>query len=269
MTQRRIPRRTTAALAGAGLIALAAAPGAAAAPATPDPARTAGALAAADSGALADAAAEALGALPALPGAPGAPGAAAVRQPWFGARVPATATRVIAVESTGGSDARLLRYRRVPGGWAPVGDPVAAKVGSAGIGADYREGVPRTPAGAYPLESAFGRAPDPGAKLPYRRLDGEDWWVSDPASPAYNTHQRCRPGTCPFDESRSEHLIDYAVYDHALVMGVNRARVPGAGSAFFIHSTNGAATGGCVAVPTATVVELLRWADAGTWVALR
>ena len=50
-----------------------------------------------------------------------------------------------------------------------------------------------------------------------------------------------------------------AVYDHAIVIGYNQARVPGAGSAIFLHVSNGRATGGCVATDVGTVVKLLRW----------
>jgi L,D-peptidoglycan transpeptidase YkuD (ErfK/YbiS/YcfS/YnhG family) len=93
--------------------------------------------------------------------------------------------------------------------------------------------------------------------------------VSDVDSPDYNTHQRCARGTCPFNESRSENLYEQgAVYDHALVMGVNSQRVPGGGSAFFLHVTNGAPTAGCVAIPASTLVSIMRWVRPGTVIAL-
>ncbi|MGI8816502.1 MAG: L,D-transpeptidase family protein [Pseudonocardia sp.] len=121
----------------------------------------------------------------------------------------------------------------------------------------------RTPAGSFSLDQAFGRTANPGTRLPYRLVGDQDWWVSDPSSPAYNSYQRCRPGSCPFDESAGENLgRSGPSYDHALVIGYNTTSpVPGAGSAFFLHVDAGVASAGCVEVPRAGVVELLRWLD--------
>ena len=138
-----------------------------------------------------------------------------------------------------------------------------------GISSSYGEYSSATPAGVFAITSAFGRQPDPGAGLPYLRVDNSDWWVSDVNSPDYNTHQRCARGTCPFNESKSENLGEQgAVYDYALVMGVNAQRVPGGGSAFFVHVTNGAATAGCVAIAASTLVSILRWVRPGTVIVL-
>ena len=35
--------------------------------------------------------------------------------------------------------------------------------------------------------------------------------------------------------------------------------VPGKGSAFFLHVTNGAPTAGCVAVPQASLLAIMKW----------
>lgn len=203
-----------------------------------------------------------------IPGA-GDAGAVTGEQPWFAAQVPAIATQVVAVESTGGTTASLQRYERSGLGWTPVGEPVAATVGKNGLGGVAKEGDARTPAGVYTLNTAFGRAKDPGARVPYFQADNDDWWVGDSKSPMYNTHQECAPGTCPFDESSSEHLASYDVYDYALVMGVNPERRPYGGSAFFLHESNGSPTLGCVGVPTDVVRDLVTWADATTFIALR
>jgi L,D-peptidoglycan transpeptidase YkuD (ErfK/YbiS/YcfS/YnhG family) len=45
-----------------------------------------------------------------------------------------------------------------------------------------------------------------------------------------------------------------------VVIDYNRFPVrAGAGSAFFLHVTDGSATAGCVAVPQDTLVTLMRW----------
>ena len=167
---------------------------------------------------------------------------------------------VVASSSTA-TTAELTAGQHGVDGWMPVLGPVPARVGARGVGA-VSEGSARTPAGTFGLTEAFGRAADPGTALPYRTVDGDDWWVSDVASPRYDQHARCAPGSCDFDESVSEHLATVgAVYDHAVVIDHDPAGRPGAGSAFFLHVTGGAPTAGCVAVDRASVVRLLRWLD--------
>ncbi|WP_189255778.1 L,D-transpeptidase family protein [Lentzea flava] len=193
---------------------------------------------------------------------------ARVEAPWFAGRV-GGATQVISVVGAGGSSATLSTWQKSGNDWAQVIGGVAAKVGSPGISGSYGESSSATPAGVFGITGAFGRQADPGAGVSYFQLDSSDWWVSDVNSPDYNTHQRCARGTCPFNESTSENLIEHgAVYDYALVMGVNSQRVPGAGSAFFVHVTNGAPTAGCVAVPAGTLVSIMRWVRPGTVIAL-
>jgi L,D-peptidoglycan transpeptidase YkuD (ErfK/YbiS/YcfS/YnhG family) len=170
-----------------------------------------------------------------------------------------TVTAPSAAASTG----VLTAWERSAAGWAPVLGPLPARLGAAGTGV-VTEGSRRTPAGTYTLTEAFGRLADPGTALPYRVLDDQDWWVSDPDSPLYNRHTRCTPGSCPFREETGEHLLQFgAVYDHAIVIDHNRAGVPGAGSAFFLHITDGSPTAGCVAVDRDGLVALLRWLHPG------
>ena len=188
--------------------------------------------------------------------------------PWFASSV-GGATRVISVVGNGGSNAVLSTWQKSGEDWTAVIDSVTAKVGSPGISTSYGESSAATPAGVFAITSAFGRQPNPGTGMSYLHVDNSDWWVSDVSSPDYNTHQRCAPGTCPFNEQASENLWNAGgVYDYALVMGVNSRRVPGAGSAFFVHVTNGAPTAGCVAIPASTLVSTLRWVQPGTVIAL-
>ncbi|TVT62476.1 hypothetical protein FNH05_00870 [Amycolatopsis rhizosphaerae] len=114
----------------------------------------------------------------------------------------------------------------------------------------------------------FGGSLTPGGcVVPARRYLGLR--VGDVNSPDYNTHQRCARGTCPFNEQASENLWNTgAVYDYALVIGVNTRRVPGAGSVFFLHVSDGASTAGCVAIRASTLVSILRWVQAGTLIAV-
>jgi L,D-peptidoglycan transpeptidase YkuD (ErfK/YbiS/YcfS/YnhG family) len=179
---------------------------------------------------------------------------------------PGGSTQVVTVvaSSSRATTARLTAWELGPGGWRAVLGPVSARIGSAGVG-QASESTTRTPAGVFPLTEGFGRQGDPGTGLPYRVVDGQDWWVSDVGSPLYNQHARCAPGTCPFDESVSENLqAAGSVYDYAVVIDYNRGGTPGAGSAFFLHVSNGAPTAGCVAIDRGSLVALLRWLDPGS-----
>ena len=48
-------------------------------------------------------------------------------------------------------------------------------------------------------------------------------------------------------------------YDYAAVIAYNTARVPGLGSAIFLHVGTGSATAGCVSLPERELLTVLRW----------
>lgn len=180
-----------------------------------------------------------------------------------GVPVPAAGTNqlvTVLVPAATSATGTLRAWQRSGNGWNTVIGPIKVKVGTDGIGT-AREGVNRSPRGTFPLDRAFGRQPNPGTALPYQRVGDSDWWVSDTRSAAYNTMRSCKPGTCTFDESAGENLGRAgASYDYAMVIGYNTAPVqPGAGSAFFVHVDAGAPSAGCVEVPRAEVLNLLRW----------
>ena len=120
------------------------------------------------------------------------------------------------------------------------------------------EGDGRTPAGTYGFQLAFGTGPDPGVHYPYRQAGTSDVWVDDASSPLYNTWQQL-----PADGrwSSAESLDQPAPYREAAAIAFNTARVPGKGSAIFLHASLGHGTAGCVAVAEPTLMTLLRWLD--------
>jgi L,D-peptidoglycan transpeptidase YkuD (ErfK/YbiS/YcfS/YnhG family) len=170
----------------------------------------------------------------------------------------------VVAPSRSSTTATLTAWVREGAGWRSAIGPVTANVGSSGIG-EASETVTRTPAGVFGLTEAFGILASNGTKLPYFKVDDSDWWVSDAASPAYNTHIRCIPGTCSFNEKSGEHLLAAGgVYNHAVVINYNRGPItPGAGSAFFLHVSNGRPTAGCVSVPSDQLDAIMRWLDPG------
>ena len=175
-----------------------------------------------------------------------------------------SATRVITVvaPSAGSTTATLQAWSRAPGGgWLRYGGALLAHVGTQGLITAPSESRSATPIGSFGLTQAFGSQADPGTPLPYFRTDGADWWVSDVNSPLYNQHARCWPGSCSFNTAVSENLYQAGhVYSYAVVIDYNRfpARA-GAGSAFFLHVTDGGPTAGCVSIPAANLASLMRW----------
>jgi L,D-peptidoglycan transpeptidase YkuD (ErfK/YbiS/YcfS/YnhG family) len=171
--------------------------------------------------------------------------------------------QVVAVVANGAAAATavLTAWERTGTGRIRVLGPIPAWIGRDGVG-QASESTAHTPAGMWPLTEAFGTEPAQ-TRLPYRRVTTADWWVSDVDSPCYNTHFSGAPGTCPFDETAGENLgAAGPAYAHAVVIGYNRDPVvAGAGSAFFLHVTDGRPTAGCVAIPKPDLEVLLRWLD--------
>lgn len=201
----------------------------------------------------------------------GAPAALAGFTPWF-ARSVGTATQVLSVTGTGGSDAKLDVWQRTGAGWQPVtgGIAIPAKIGAKGMSPDHYDGSMMTPKGIYTLDFAFGTEPNPGSGLRYVQVGPDHWWDGDMKSPTYNTMQVCKKEQCRFNTSLSAGTenLDIPQYAHAVVMGVNKARVPGKGGAFFVHSTDGGPTAGCVALDDATLVKIMRWLRPGALIAI-
>jgi L,D-peptidoglycan transpeptidase YkuD (ErfK/YbiS/YcfS/YnhG family) len=177
-----------------------------------------------------------------------------------------TATRVLTVvaPSTGSTTATLQAWQKSGSGWSRYGAAVLAHLGSAGLSSPTSEGRSATPMGSFTLTQAFGALANPGTGLPYFHTDAADWWISQAGS-LYNTHQHCSSG-CAFTQGApNEHLAyETPYYNYAVVIDYNTRNSPtgvraGAGSAFFLHVTDGGPTAGCVAIPQSTLVSIMRW----------
>ena len=164
----------------------------------------------------------------------------------------------VTARSHSATTARLVAFRRARHRWVRVFGPWTARVGYNGIAApgSKREGDGRTPSGSYRFGFFFGVLPDPGVAGTYRRVRRYDVWDDDPSSRLYNLwvdSRKHNPGSNP------EPLDRRPVYDYAVVIDYNSARVPGLGSAIFLHVGTGGATAGCVSLPQRELVDLLRW----------
>jgi L,D-peptidoglycan transpeptidase YkuD (ErfK/YbiS/YcfS/YnhG family) len=136
--------------------------------------------------------------------------------------------------------------------------PWTARVGYNGVArpGKKREGDGKTTSGTYGLSFFFGVQPDLGFAFPFRHAYVYDYWDDDPASLRYNEWIDARkqsPGADP------EPMHQVPAYDYAAVIAYNTSRVPGRGSAIFLHVGTGTATAGCVSLPRAELIKLLRW----------
>jgi L,D-peptidoglycan transpeptidase YkuD (ErfK/YbiS/YcfS/YnhG family) len=154
------------------------------------------------------------------------------------------------------------------GGWAPAAKRI--------------QGTGTTPIGTFGLTEAFGLAADPGARLPYRRVDGNDYWVGDQRDPrTYNMFQPSLGAHRTWRVSQAERLADYPrQYAYATVIDFNRPSPQSItvdhrrreyvtknpanvrlGSAIFLHVNGAGNTAGCVSVSRPDMITLLRWLD--------
>jgi L,D-peptidoglycan transpeptidase YkuD (ErfK/YbiS/YcfS/YnhG family) len=164
----------------------------------------------------------------------------------------------VTAASYGTTYSTLRAYRLSGGKWVEVFGPWTARVGYNGVARPgaKREGDGKTPSGTYGFGFFFGVDPNPGVSFSYRHAYPYDYWDDDPASPRYNEWTDTRTqnaGASP------EPMHQVPAYDYAAVIAYNTARVPGRGSAIFLHVGTGTATAGCVSLPTAELLKVLRW----------
>lgn len=172
----------------------------------------------------------------------------------------ANSSQLITVVSTGGSSAELTLWQKdSSGNWFEY-DSMFARLGSGGMKSAslVYEMDMCTPTGIYSLSEAFGINSNPGSGLPYRVLDGSEYWVDDENSPYYNTMQFGEPNG---RWSSAEHLSSMGrSYCYSIVVDYNRWPViPVKSSAIFLHVDVGVPTWGCIAVEESKMVKILNW----------
>lgn len=143
---------------------------------------------------------------------------------------------------------------------------VEAVSGMNGITAEKQEGDKKTPAGVYSFSMAFGMKDNPGTILPYHKITAGDQYVDDGNSRYYN--QLVNDREVEKDWNSAENLITQAPqYNYALVLNYNEERVPGKGSAIFLHcpkAANNTGTSGCISIPEEKMREVICSVDADT-----
>jgi L,D-peptidoglycan transpeptidase YkuD (ErfK/YbiS/YcfS/YnhG family) len=149
-------------------------------------------------------------------------------------------------------------YGKHDGAWHLVFGPWNGRIGWRGFArpGDKREGDGQTPSGSYRLPFAFGVDADPGTRLRYRRALDTSRWDDDSSSRNYNRWVDIRYGDPGADPEHMRVLPDYR---YGVVIGYNPDRVPGRGSAIFLHVSDGTTTAGCITVGRHRLVRLMRW----------
>jgi len=107
----------------------------------------------------------------------------------------------------------------------------------------------------------YGVERNPGVRFRYRRLACGDWWVEDPASPAYNNFQHVPCGRRPpFRTTTPDMSKSPQAYPYLAVVEFNmRPVIPGRGSGIFLHARTGRPTNGCISLHRPDLARVLRW----------
>ena len=170
-------------------------------------------------------------------------------------------TNQIIVVGVGKEETILCMYeKKTTEGWKLMLE-TQALIGENGLG-KTREGDKKTPAGTFHFTNAFGILESPGTKLDYLQVNENHYWVDDGNSRYYN--QLVSINEVPCDWRSAEHICKYEeAYAYVLATSYNMERIPGAGSAVFLHctSSNMEATAGCIAVPETYMKQIMIQVD--------
>jgi L,D-peptidoglycan transpeptidase YkuD (ErfK/YbiS/YcfS/YnhG family) len=170
--------------------------------------------------------------------------------------------RITVTASSYGTTYATVRVYQLSGSsstkWVQVGGVWTARVGYHGVARPgaKREGDGKTPSGVFSFSIFFGVQANPGVRFPWRHAYTYDYWDDDPRSPLYNEWVDSRTANAGRDP---EPMHDVPAYDYGAVIGYNTARTPGLGSAIFLHVGTGGPTAGCVSLPAAELLKILRW----------
>ena len=128
---------------------------------------------------------------------------------------------------------------------------------------DHKEGdFYQTPIGTYGFNKAFGIADDPGCTgFDYVKVDDDTYWSGDDREGMHYNEMVDIKDFPDLNMDNSEHIIDEEYeYQYCLNISFNEDGTPGKGSAIFLHcfGPTKPRTGGCVAVPEYTMVQVLQ-----------
>lgn len=170
------------------------------------------------------------------------------------------ARQLLAVECTGGSNAKARFYTKTPDGRWWLLYRGSAYIGRNGLG-KTREGDAKTPVGEFKPVAAFGILPNPGCSLQY--IDVVPGTVAcDVEGPYYN--RIVGPGDYDSEPAGEQMWTMSPKYDYGMQIDFNPDNIYPLGSAIFVHcKSENHFTGGCVALDKRLMQQILKSADAG------
>jgi L,D-peptidoglycan transpeptidase YkuD (ErfK/YbiS/YcfS/YnhG family) len=139
-----------------------------------------------------------------------------------------------------------------------------------------------SPMGTYRITTGFGLKTNPGTKIPYRLVDGNDYWVGDRYDPrTYNLFEPYASAKRTWRVSQAERLATYPTqYEYAAMIDFNRPAASSVtwnstyseyvtsrpvnttrGSAIFLHINGAGSTAGCVSLGRTNLITVLKWLD--------
>lgn len=168
--------------------------------------------------------------------------------------------QLIVVAANGTSATISMHVKDEKGNWTQILS-TNGFVGRDGVG-QASEYSACTPQGVWGFCQAFGNAPNPGTGLSYIQVDDSYYWVDDVNSAYYNKFVSTREVTT--DWNSAEHITACgSAYNYVLALDYNAACVPGSGSAFFLHCSEGKPTSGCISVPENTMIQIMQQVQPG------
>lgn len=184
--------------------------------------------------------------------------------------VPEDAEVLVIVEGSG-LDAAVSAYKKDTegGAWELLTLTSEGKLGRKGLGKEV-EGDEKTPMGIFKMNTPFGiKDALEGFPDNYIKVTPDLYWNGDSDSELYNRLVSTNTYD-DFNKSKSEHLIDYAgYYNYCIDTGYNPEGTPHKGSALFLHCSMGINTGGCIAIPEETMIQILReYKEGKTYIAI-
>ena len=170
--------------------------------------------------------------------------------PTMLAQVPADSSQVLEAIGAGPNspNATVVLYQRTAAGWQ-AGSSWPAHDALDGWTADKRQGDLRTPIGVFTLTDAGGLLANPGTKLPYDQsseftISGRGF-EGEPLAGAFDyviaINYNRKTGVSPLDDTYP--------------LGYEK------GTGVWLHVDHGGPTHGCVSIPRADIITLLRTLD--------
>lgn len=166
-----------------------------------------------------------------------------------------TCTQLIIVSVYNHNHAEVSMHTKTGKVWEKIFS-TSGRVGYNGINKQY-EGDGKTPSGLYGLHTPFGIKENPGCPIGYTQVNYNHYWGGMPAK--YYNQLIDITTVDDYKAIYAEHLIDYGdVYNYCVAIDYNPECIVGKGGAIFLHCSGKGTTAGCVSIPEANMITVLK-----------